>query len=373
MRADRSSGRFFPSLLSRRNRRPASLLVDYGEGLRILPTPFIRAWAAAGLAGASLIPFVSSGFVVHLLNLTWIAVVAAIAINLLTGLAGLVSLGHAAFLAVGAFTAAELATTWGMPAWLTLVGAGLAGGLVGLLIGLPSLRLKALYVAVTTFALHFAVVLGASVWQGRAAAYSGITMPNPVLPGGVPLRSPFSWYFPLLGLALAAMLLSANLRRTRLGRAWIALHDREVAAETLGINLVKAKVSVFVLSSAVTGVAGAVAGYYSGVVSSESYTIGLAISYLAMIIIGGLGRLLGAVLGAFFVTWLPFLVEEGTRLTGLEVGPGKIGGLQTAVFAVVIIIFILYEPGGLAAIWDRFRNFVALWPFRVLPLQQSRR
>lgn len=352
--------------------RPASLLISQEQSFRLVPTRFSRGWVVVGIGAASLVPFLFSGFIVHLFNLTWISVVGAIAINLLTGKAGLVSLGHAAFLAIGAFTSAHLATDYGMPIWLTLPAAAAGGGLVGFLVGLPSLRLKALYIAVTTFALHFAVVLGASVWQGRTASFSGITMPDPVLPGGLVLQGPSDWYFPLLSLALATIILSANLRRSRTGRAWIAIHDREVAAETLGINLVFSKLAVFVLSSAMTGVAGAVSGYYLGVVSSESYTIELAISYLAMIIIGGLGRLLGAILGAFFVTWLPYVVEEASRQAGLGVGAGRITGLQATIFAAIVILFMLFEPGGLAAIWDRFRNFATLWPFRILPLQQRR-
>jgi branched-chain amino acid transport system permease protein len=132
--------------------------------------------------------------------------------------------------------------------------------------------------------------------------------------------------------------------------------------------MTRAKLSAFVFTSAMTAFAGAIAGYYSGVVSSETYTLELAITYLAMIIIGGLGSVLGAVLGAFVITLLPYLIDEVLRVLGLDVGPGRIAGVHSGIFALLIIGFLLFEPRGLAEVWRRARNYFRLWPFRHVPL-----
>lgn len=353
-------------------RRPSTLVVTYAEGLRLLRGPLVRAWAACALTLALAVPFLLDRFFVHLMNLSLIAVVGAVALNLLTGTIGLISLGQAAFLATGGFTAALMVHYWNAPIVATLPAAALAGGVLGALVGIPSLRLRAVYVAVTTLALHFAVVLGANELQFRTAAYAGLVMPRPAL-GPIRLAQPEDWYYLLLAFALAAIVIGANLRRTRIGRAWMAIHDHEVAAEALGVALARSKLQAMILTSAMVSVAGALAGYYAGVVSAETYTIELALAYLAMIIIGGLGRVLGAVLGAFFITWLGYVVEEGLRGVGIEVGPGKISGLRTALYSALVIGFLLFEPGGLAELWTRIRNYIALWPFRTLPLQQRER
>lgn len=353
-------------------RRPASLVTDYRAEWRLIPTPFAWFWTLVGLGIAVSVPFVLGRFHLHLVNLSLIAVVGAVALNLLTGNAGLVSLGQSAFLAAGAFTAGVMADLWEVPFLLILLASALVGALLGLLVGIPSLRLKALYIAVTTFALHFAVLLGITELQRRVSQYAGISMPEPAFMGAE-LQATTDWYGFLLLVALLSVIVAANLRRSRVGRVWTAIHDHEIAAEALGVGLTRAKLSVFVFSSSMVAFAGALAGYYSGVVSSETYDLQLAIAYLAMIIIGGMGRVLGSVLGAFFVIWLPYVVEAALRMLGIGVGPGRISGLQTTVFACIVVLFLLLEPGGLAEIWRRLRDLVTLWPFRALPLQERER
>lgn len=352
--------------------KPASLTVDYGQDLRIIRSPFMWFWTVTGLAVALLLPAVAPPFYVHLANLALLAVIGAVALNLLTGTAGLISLGHAAFLATGGFTAAGLVYFYSAPLIVTVPAAAVAGGILGVLVGLPSLRLKGIYLAVTTLALHFAVVLGVTAFQSQAVQSAGIVMPAPSL-GPIRLGSRTAWYYLFLVLALVTVVAAANLLRTRMGRAWTAIHDRDVAAEALGVGLTRAKLAVFLFTSAVTAAAGALGGYYAKVVTAESYTLELAIAYLAMIIIGGMGSVLGSVLGAMFVTWLPYGVEQVLLILGVEVGAGRISGVQTAVFAVLIILFLLFEPAGLVELWRRLRNYLAMWPFRFLPLQQRER
>lgn len=352
--------------------KPASLVTGYGQDLRVIRSPFMWFWAIVGLAVALTLPAFVPTFYVHLVNLALIAVIGAVALNLLTGNAGLISLGHAAFLATGGFTAAGLVHFYDAPLVITVPAAAIAGGILGGLVGLPSLRLRGLYLAVTTLALHFAVVLLVTAFQSQAVQSAGIVMPAPSI-GPMRLGSRTAWYYLLLVLAIATVVVAANLLRSRMGRAWTAIHDRDIAAEALGVGLTRAKLAVFVFTSAVTAGAGALAGYYAKVVTAEAYTLELAIAYLAMIIIGGMGSVLGSVLGAMFVTWLPYGVEQVLRVVGIEVGAGRISGVQTAVFAVLIILFLLFEPDGLVEIWRRLRNYLSLWPFRFLPLQQRER
>ena len=353
-------------------RVPSTLVVGYGRDIRIIKSRFALLCAVAGLGVALVLPSILSSVHLHLVNLSLIAVVGAVALNLLVGTAGLISLGQAAFLAAGAFAAGALVHYADASPWLTLPAATLAGAVLGLVVGVPSLRLRHLYLAVTTFVLHFAVVLGATAFQAEAVKSAGLVMPTLQL-GPIELERRTQWFYFLLVLAVIAVVIGLNLLRSRIGRSWAALRDRDIAAEALGVSITRAKLSAFVFTSAMVSFAGAVSAYYSGVVSSESYTLELAIAYLAMIIIGGLGSVLGAVLGAFFITWLPYLIDETLRGIGVEVGPGRISGVHGAVFAVLIIGFLLLEPRGMAEIWRRVRTYFALWPFRYVPLERRER
>lgn len=368
----RGGGRSGLAARLHRLRDPSTLIVGYGPDLRVIRSRFGVVCALLALAIAVALPAFVGPFHLRLLNLSLIAVVGAVALNLLVGTAGLISLGQAAFLALGAFTAGGLVHYTDAPAWVTLPAATLAGAALGLVVGVPSLRLKHLYLAVTTFVLHFAVVLGATAFQAQAVQSAGIVMPTFEL-GPIALESRTDWYYFVLALALIAIVVGVNLLRSRIGRSWAALRDRDIAAEALGVSITRAKLSAFVFTSAVVSFAGAISGYFAGVVSAETYTLELAISYLAMIIIGGLGSVLGAVLGAFLITWLPYLIDETLRAFGFEVGPGRISGIHDGVFALLILGFLLFEPRGLAELWRRLRTYVTLWPFRYVPLERRER
>ena len=222
---------------------------------------------------------------------------------MLTGNARLVSLGQAAFLGIGAFAAGLLQRAYGVPFPLALCAAAIAGATAGLLIALLSLRLRALYVAVTTLVLHFAVVTFFSFVQAVFLDSSGIILPLPSL-GFIELRTPVQWYYFLLANAVLIVLGALNLLRSFIGRRWIAVGEHDLAAEALGVSVARAKLSVFAVTSAVVAFAGALSAYYVGTVSFESYNFALAISYLAMIIVGGIGSVLGSILGAVFITLL---------------------------------------------------------------------
>jgi branched-chain amino acid transport system permease protein len=302
-------------------------------------------------------------FWLHLANGCLLAVIGATALNVLTGNARLVSLGQGAFLGIGAFAAGLLQHSYGVPFPIALAAAAMAGGAVGFFVGLLSLRLRALYVAVTTLVLHFAVTTFFSVVQAVFLDSSGIILPLPNI-GGLELRTPAEWYYALLAIAALVVLGTLNLLRSFVGRRWIAVGEHDVAAEALGVSVRGAKLSVFTVSSAVVGFAGALSAYYVGTVSFESYNFGLAIAYLAMIIVGGVGSVLGSILGAVFITLLPYVLDQLFAVLALRIPPNVLAGIHQVTFGGLIVVFLLVEPRGLAEVWRRVSTAGANWPFR---------
>lgn len=331
-------------------------------------------WLTIALAtiAALLLPRVLSIFWIHLANGCLLAIIGAVALNILTGNARLVSLGQAAFLGIGAFTAGLLQRSYNVPIPITLAAAAVAGGMVGFVIALLSMRLRVLYVAVTTLVLHFAMITFFSFVQAVFLDSSGIILPLPNL-GFMELQTPTQWYYFLLATATLIVLGALNLLRSFIGRRWIAVGEHDVAAEALGISVRWAKLSVFTVTSAVIAFAGALSAYYVGTVSFESYNFGLAIAYLAMIIIGGVGSVLGSVLGAVFITLLPHVLDQIFLLLDLKIRPNVIAGVHQIAFGSLIVAFLLFEPRGLAEIWRRMRSAVADWPFRYRSVDRSTR
>jgi len=331
-------------------------------------------WLTIALAtiAALVLPRVLSVFWIHLANGCLLATIGAVALNILTGNARLVSLGQAAFLGIGAFAAGLLQRSYNVPIPVALAAAAVASGMVGFVIALLSMRLRVLYVAVTTLVLHFAVITFFSFVQAVFLDSSGIILPLPNL-GFMELQTPTQWYYFLLVTATLVVLGALNVLRSFIGRRWIAVGEHDVAAEALGISVRWAKLSVFTATSAVVGFAGALSAYYVGTVSFESYNFGLAIAYLAMIIIGGVGSVLGSVLGAVFITLLPHVLDQIFLLLDLKIRANLLAGVHQIVFGSLIVAFLLFEPRGLAEIWRRMRSAVADWPFRYRSVDRSSR
>jgi branched-chain amino acid transport system permease protein len=325
-------------------------------------------WAVVLLALPAFLPV----FWTHLANFCLIAVIGAVALNLLTGNARLVSLGQAAFLGIGAFTAGLLERSYSIPFVVSLAAAAISGGLVGLSVGLLSLRLRALYVAVTTLVLHFAVVTLFSFVQAVFLDSSGIILPIAQL-GPFELTGQIRWYYLLLLGATLVVLAALNIQRSFIGRRWTAVGEHDLAAEALGVSVTGAKLSVFMFTSSVIAVAGALSAYYIGTVSFESYNFGLAIAYLAMIIVGGVGRVLGSVLGAVVITLLPYVLDHLFILLNLRIPANLLAGIHQIVFGGLIVIFLLFEPRGLAEVWSRISSAAADWPFRYRSVNRGAR
>ena len=353
-------------------RIPASLPISAGRTFALRRGRAQWSSVFVGILALLALPVVLPPFWVHLVNGCLIAVIGAVALNLLTGNARLVSLGQAAFLGIGAFAAGLVQRAYNVPFPMALGCAALAGGLVGYVVAQLSLRLRALYVAVTTLVLHFAVVTLFSFVQAVFLDSSGILLPLPSL-GVLELRTPTQWYYLLLAITALVVLGALNLLRSFIGRRWIAVGEHDVAAEALGVSIRQAKVSAFTITSAVTAFAGALSAYYVGTVSFESYTFGLAIAYLAMIIVGGIGSVLGSVLGAVLIMLLPYLLDQMSVIADLKFRPNILAGIHQIVFGTLIVAFLLFEPRGLAEIWRRVRVAVSNWPFQYRSVSRTAR
>ena len=346
---------------------------SYAKDLALVRTRFQGAWLAAFTMALLAFPFLASPFQVDLACQVFLACIGALALMLLTGYAGQISLGHAGLIAAGAFTVGILVREFNAPFWITLPAAGLIGAMLGIVFGLPSLRLRGLYLAVSTLALHFLVIYVGGEYETRRGFSTGIVIDPPKL-GSISISDGRAWYFILLAAAVATLLLSLNLIRARTGRAWRAIRARETVAEALGIGIAAYKLLAFVLSSAITAVAGALFAYYRGFVSVEAFTLFLTIQYVAMVIVGGMGSLLGAVLGAAFITIFPYLIEGALMaLPGAQRFVSLVFAVNYAAFGLVMILFLVFEPLGLVGIWRRVQSYFVLWPYKHRPAAGVRR
>jgi branched-chain amino acid transport system permease protein len=295
---------------------------------------------------------------------------AALGLNILTGYAGQLSLGTAAFMAVGAFMAynAELRIPY-MPSIGSFAIGGLCAAAVGLVFGLPSLRIKGLYLAVATLACQF-FVLWAINRIGWLSNYStsGVINAQRVEVLGYTVGTPAGRYLLTLSIVALMALAAKNLMRSETGRAFMAVRDMDVAASVIGIPMMKTKLLAFAVSSFYCGVAGALYVYcYLGNVEPEAFTLDLSFRVLFMIIIGGVGSILGSFLGAAFITLFPIFLNLGSKALenalGVEMSHAVVSNTEAIIFGGLIIFFLIVEPNGLARLWQILKEKLRLWPF----------
>jgi branched-chain amino acid transport system permease protein len=342
---------------------------SYAADMALFPLPIAR-WTVAVLALGFLfvVPLVFSPYLMTLLNLVLIAVVGAIGLDILVGYTGLISIGHGGFMSVGAYTAANLIVRLGLPFWLAIPAGGLMAALIGIIVGIPSLRIKGIYLAVATLASQFIIewTINHVTWISGGIEAS-IQVPPPAV-FGWKLVTPQQLYFFLLFFAVLAIVATLNLMRSRIGRAFIAIRDQDIAAEIIGIDIFRYKLYAFAISSFYAGVTGVLYTYYLGIANYEQFGIDVSINYLAMIIIGGLGSVLGAIFGAAFITILPeatrlFLTHFGSAVFSQETVLRNVPNLRLILFGGLIISFLVAEPEGLNRLWRNIRNYFRIWPF----------
>jgi branched-chain amino acid transport system permease protein len=316
------------------------------------------------VAVALLFPLLATPFQIDLACQVFLACIGALSLMILTGFAGQVSLGHAGLIAAGAFTTGILSKELDVPVFLTIPAAAVMGMLLGLIFGLPSLRLRGLYLAVSTLALYFVVIYLGGEYETKRGFSTGILIEPPSI-FGYRLTDGRGWYMVLLVATALVFWLVFNLLRGRTGRAWGAIHVNETVAAALGINVSRAKLMAFVISSGITAVGGALFASYRGFVSVDAFPLMLSVQYIAMIIVGGMGSLAGAILGAVFLTVLPYAIEALVLLLpGASGHANQVFAVNYTAFGLVMIIFLVLEPGGLVAIGRRIRNRLLNAPVR---------
>lgn len=345
--------------------RIATAKESYAADQAIFTTSTQRAWFAILIALLLAYPFVASGYWMFLAVLVMINVISTTGLNILTGFTGQVSLGHAAFMALGAYTVAFLDGRYDTPVLLNLLAAGSMAAAIGILVGLPSLRIKGLYLAIATLAAS--VILGFIFlnWTSVTGGIRGLNVPTARL-FGHELATAETLYWLVMPVTVLAVLMARNLFRTRVGRAFIAIRDRDISAEIIGISLLHYKLTSFAISSFYAGVAGALWAYLFRVIRPESFPAEASIFYLAAVIVGGAGTIIGGIFGATFMTLVPELLKLAAQLVTPWWQDASIylAPIRLIVFGALIVGFLIFEPMGLAEMWRRVRRFFALWPFR---------
>ncbi len=344
---------------------PAGLYHEnYRTDERIFQTWFVRIWLMAFLLGCMVFPVFASKYMMSIMVDVGIAIIACHGLNLLTGFTGQISLGHAAFIGVGAYTSSILVGQVGVPFVVSLFCAGAMTALIGMIFGIPSLRLRGLYLAMATIAAQFIIEFTIRRWDKLTGGVEGMYV-EPGRLGPFHFDDRLHLYYLTFILAVAATMVTKNIIRSRSGRAFVAIRDRYLAAEVIGVNLFKYRLMSFAVSSFFAGVAGALMAQNLEVITHESFTILQSIDYLAMCIIGGLGHILGGIFGVGFWFILERLLEVVT--TSLNTAyPDHVTwfvSIREIVFGLVIILFLIFEPDGLAARWRTIRAYWKLWPF----------
>lgn len=337
---------------------------SYEKDEQIFQTLWIKVWL--GILAVILLglPLIVGTYLTYILNIIGIFLIGSLGLNILTGFTGQISLGHAAFMGVGAYAAANISTTLGWGFWIALPLSGLVSAAVGMVFGIPSLRLRGLYLAIATLAAQFIIefaFMHARIFTGGSQGF----LLDPPSIGSFAIDTDRRFYYLVLVLVVLALVFARNLFRTRTGRAFVAIRDRYLAAEIMGVNLFSYRLLAFGISSFYAGVAGCLWGHYITIITPEHFNIMVSIKYLSMIIIGGLGSVLGTIFGTVFMVILPeFLRYLGDIVN--ESYPAFMmvfQALREGVFGLVIILFLIFEPDGMAARWERIKSYWKLWPF----------
>jgi len=337
---------------------------NYAQDMAIFRTKTHWALLLALLVILFTAPLYYGNYWLSVANLIGITIIAATGLNILTGYCGQLSIGHAGFIAVGAYTSAVLTNRLELPFLVGLIGAGLTAGLIGMIFGIPSLRVKGFYLAISTIAAQFIIIWVINHWTSVTGGFMGISVP-PASIGGITFISQSSQFYLIMVITLLVVFLAKNLARTRAGRAFVAIRDNDLAAQVMGINLFRYKLLAFFIGCFLAGIAGSLLAHWIGFMNAENFTLMDSILYIGMIIIGGLGTTTGPIFGVIFIRML----QQGITFIApvlestFDLPAGFTTGIGPMVFGLAIVLFLILEPRGLAHRWQLFKASYRLWPF----------
>lgn len=317
-----------------------------------------RLWAVLLVAALAALPLVAPRYWIYFAGLLGINIIVTHGLNIMTGYTGLLSLGHAAFVGVGAYTVALAQIHLGLPFYVTIPLAGVVAAVIGIAFGLPSLRIRGLYLVIATLAAQFILNFVFVHWQSVTNGDAGLTV-QPATVFGYPLNNETRTYYLILACVVFFTIFTVNVIRSRVGRAFIAVRERDLTAEVLGVQIVWYKLVAFALGSFYAGVAGGLLAYFNQFVNPEQFGLLLSVFFLSAVIVGGMGSTLGAILGAIFMTLLPELLREGALTLGGTFGfdiASILVPLRETVFGLLMVAFLILEPRGLAQLWKRARQ-----------------
>ncbi len=351
---------------------------DYYEDIELFSSRTILVWSAILLVGLFALPLLLPSYNIYLCNIILVHVILAVGLNILVGYTGQISLGHAGFFAIGAYGTSLLAAHLHLPFLIALILAALVAALFGLVIGLPALRLEGPYLAIATlgFGLTIMHIIGRwEIFGGRM----GIQAPplDLGLPGSgfsLAVKGDIPMYYLILIITIGMVIGARNLMKTRVGRAFIAIRDDDIAAEVMGVNLTRYKTLSFAVSAFYAGVAGGLYGFVVSFFDPFTFNLILSIIFLLMVVVGGLGSVLGAIMGAVLITYLQFYllknVEDLPYLGAFLVGISKrwftvigLANISSIALGLIMLAIVIFEPLGMFGIWIRIKKYWKTWPF----------
>ncbi|MBU0970781.1 MAG: branched-chain amino acid ABC transporter permease [Proteobacteria bacterium] len=344
---------------------------DYYEDVRLILSPVAGLWFAGLLSFLYLFPLFVDNYYIYVANYIAINVIVAAGLNLLVGYTGQISLGHAGFFAIGAYGTVTLMAKAGFPFLVALPGAALVAAGFGFLLGLPALRLEGPYLSIATlgFGLTITQVIGRIEFFGGR---EGLHAPDIVM-GPWIIDTDKEFYFLLITLTIFLLLFMRNLIKTRVGRAFIAIRDADIAARTMGINIVAYKTLAFAVSAFYAGIGGGLYAFVLKFIEPEIFSLMMSIMFLAMVVVGGLGSMMGAITGATLLCWLdlklrnildiPYVGDWLEHLSRSWFSITGVSNIQFIVFGSIMILIMLFEPLGLYGVWLRTKRYWRTWPF----------
>lgn len=340
--------------------------VSYAQDMAIVRTRWQWVMLIAALVLLFTSPLFLSAHLLRLTNLIGITAIVALGLGILTGYTGQISIGQAAFMAVGAYTSAILVIHLGFSFWLALPLAGLSAGIVGLIFGTPSLRVKGFYLVMATLAAQFIIPwLIVNAWPELTLGCKSLRVPAPIL-GGMMLNTQKEMFYVIMPIVCLMTLFAKNLARTRLGRAFVAIRDNDLAAGVTGINIFRYKLFAFFICSFYAGIGGALWAHWIRAINVDQFTLMHSIWFLGMIIVGGMSAISGIIMGVAFIQ----ILKELTSMMAFSLGGAfptlslyLVASLTPIVFGLVVLLFIVFEPRGLHHLWETTKVRYRIWPY----------